>query len=128
MKYDTLDDVRERLDDSAQTEEAMLMRDVFTNVAAPLCSYWDGEHCWSLLAEPAHECACGLERPEQTPLSKVNFATEVAFNTLVEEANKQGLAVGPVMGLMYLPDQAITRQFQEACRAVLKSLGVGLEG
>lgn len=38
MKYDTLDDVRERLDDSAQTEEAMLMRDVFTNVAAPLCS------------------------------------------------------------------------------------------
>ena len=59
---------------------------------------------------------------EMTPLSKANFATEVAFGSLIKEASGVGLALNPVMGLMYLPDAAVTRQFQEACRAVLNSL------
>ncbi len=61
---------------------------------------------------------------EMTDLGKVDFATECAFGTLIQEAKHLGLTLNPVMGLMYLPDQATTRQFQEACRAVLKALGV----
>lgn len=53
---------------------------------------------------------------------KVNFATEVAFNALIGQAQQMGVPLTPVMGLMYLPDQAVTRQFQETCRAVLGSL------
>jgi hypothetical protein len=54
--------------------------------------------------------------------SKTNFATETAFNELINESRKLGLPLDPVMGLMYLPSQEVTRQFQEACRAVLSLL------
>jgi hypothetical protein len=61
---------------------------------------------------------------EPTDQQKVNTATEMAFGALVQYAKHVGLPVQPAMGLMYLPDQAVTRQFQVACRAVLKDLGV----
>jgi hypothetical protein len=63
------------------------------------------------------------KQPEPTPMGKANFATEVAFKSLIEQASALGISLHPVMGLMYLPDEAITRQFQEACRAVLEALG-----
>lgn len=50
------------------------------------------------------------------------FATEVAYNALVAEARALNIAVAPCMGLMYLPTQAVTEQFKEACAAVLKDL------
>lgn len=53
---------------------------------------------------------------------KINDATEVAFGALVQAAKLRGIPVGPVMGLMYLPTADLTRQFQEACRAVLDAL------
>ena len=63
-----------------------------------------------------------VPQPEMTDYSKVNFATEVAFNALLKEAKTLGLQVAPVMGLMYLPTQELTRQFQDACRAILLAL------
>jgi hypothetical protein len=64
-----------------------------------------------------------VPEPEMTPLDKINFAIEVGFNNLIESAKNSGLPIAPVAGLMYLPDQSVTRQFQEACRAVIASLG-----
>ena len=63
-----------------------------------------------------------VPKPEMDDYAKVNFATEVAFNTLVAEAKKLGLDIAPVMGLMYLPEQKLTSDFQDACRAILKSI------
>jgi hypothetical protein len=56
--------------------------------------------------------------PELSDYEKINYATEVAFGALLEQARSLGYPLS-AMGLMYLPDQAITRQFQEACRAVI---------
>jgi hypothetical protein len=53
---------------------------------------------------------------------KVQFATEVAFNSLLDEAKKLGLPLEPVMGLMYLPTSKLTSDFQTACRAILDAL------
>jgi hypothetical protein len=65
-----------------------------------------------------------VPEPELTPIDKLNFATEVAFSSLLKQAAELGLISTPVstVGLMYLPVQAVTRQFQEACRAVLALL------
>ncbi len=52
----------------------------------------------------------------------VNTATEIAFNALMRSASAGGVSLDPVMGLMYLPDPAVTQQFQQACRAVIDSL------
>ena len=62
--------------------------------------------------------------PEPTVYSKVQMATELSFAELIKRAKESGLPVQPVMGLMYLPEQAATREFQQGCRAVLKCLGV----
>lgn len=51
-----------------------------------------------------------------------NTATEFAFNELMRQAKASGLPIGPVMGLMYLPTQELTRNFQTACRAILDAL------
>jgi hypothetical protein len=56
---------------------------------------------------------------ERNDYGKVEFATEVAFNSLVEQAKKLGLKVGAVMGLMYLPTQEMTEAFKQACRTIL---------
>ncbi len=53
---------------------------------------------------------------------RAQFATEVAFSALVKQAKELGLEVSPVMGLMYLPDQKMTRAFQVACRTILLAL------
>lgn len=66
-----------------------------------------------------------VPKPEMTRLAKANFATECAFGELLKEAARLGMNLNPVMGLMYMPDQATTRLFQEACRAVLEALGSG---
>jgi hypothetical protein len=58
---------------------------------------------------------------------KTQFASECAFTELLRAAIKRGMKLEPAMGLMYLPDQAVTRQFQEACRAVIQSLAVPAE-
>ena len=67
-----------------------------------------------------------VSKPEMTDYEKINFSTEVAFENLLKQARLMGLSANPVMGLMYLPDQATTVQFQRACRAVLSSLGVNI--
>lgn len=58
-----------------------------------------------------------------TNYEKGQFATEVAFKAMREAAEKVGLPLWPSMGLMYLPTQAVTVQFQNACTAVMKDLG-----
>jgi hypothetical protein len=63
-----------------------------------------------------------VAKPEQTDQGRANYATEVAFAALLKTAAQAGLKLDPVMGLMYLPDEAVTTQFQSACRAVLASL------
>jgi hypothetical protein len=67
-----------------------------------------------------------VPKPQQTDYLKTEEATEQAFITLITAATKMGLKITPPMGLMYLPDQAVTRQFQDACRAVLASLAPGV--
>lgn len=63
-----------------------------------------------------------ISEPEMTDYGKVQFATEVAFTSLIEDAKKLGLNVSPVMGLMYLPTQEMTYAFQQACRTILLAL------
>ena len=61
-------------------------------------------------------------------MARVNTATECAFGTLLKEATAEGLSPDQPMGLMYLPDESVTRQFQLACRAALTCLNVrGIE-
>lgn len=69
-----------------------------------------------------------VPKPEMTDYAKVRTATEIAFGTLLSEAKRLGLPVLPAMGLMYMPTQEVTRQWQEACRAVLAALGVAAAG
>lgn len=57
-----------------------------------------------------------------TDYGRAQFATEVAFNALVKQAKESGLDVSPVMGLMYLSTQEMTRAFQQACRIILLAL------
>ena len=64
-----------------------------------------------------------VPHPTVTRYMRVNVATEFAFLALIEEARRQGLQVAPVMGLMYLPSQELTRRFQQACRDILSELG-----
>lgn len=59
-----------------------------------------------------------------TDYAKIQFATEVAFSSLIDQGKKLGLPLNPVMGLMYLPSQEVTRQFIDACRAVLASITI----
>ena len=67
-----------------------------------------------------------VPRPQMNDVNKENFAIEVAFNALVDAAQKEGIGLVPVMGLMYLPDQAVRQQFQDSCRAVLRCLKMGV--
>ena len=60
-------------------------------------------------------------KPKLDREGKINFAIEVAFDSLREQAAKQGLKVAPVH-LMYLADEKITQQFKDACRAVIGCL------
>jgi hypothetical protein len=62
------------------------------------------------------------EMPPMNDAQKVAFATEVAFASLTKEASKLGLKLDPVMGFVYLPDQAVCQHFKEACKAVVESL------
>jgi len=60
---------------------------------------------------------------------KIDFATEVAFNALLADLKKNGVIPTwlAVMGLMYLQDEAVTRQFQDACKAVVDCLKKSLK-
>jgi hypothetical protein len=69
-----------------------------------------------------------VPQPAHPIMERVDIATEVAFGALIKTATIEQLAPDPTMGLMYLPDEAVTRQFQVACRAVLTCLNVkGIE-
>lgn len=73
-----------------------------------------------------------VEVPKPDPpdnLAKANTATEYAFNALVSVAIHNGLIPSDhrPMGVMYLPNQAVTRLFQEACRSVIQCLGGTIE-
>ena len=63
-----------------------------------------------------------VPKPEMSDYGKTQFATEQAFNSLVQQAKKLGLQVGPCSGLVYLPTQELTRDFQFACRNILMAL------
>ena len=63
-----------------------------------------------------------VPKPEMTDYGRAQIATENAFGALVSTARKMGLDVSPVMGLMYLPTQEMTRDFQQACRTILLAL------
>ncbi len=63
-----------------------------------------------------------VPKPMMTAYGRANFATECAFTELLQQAKDAGLQVAPVMGLMYLPTQELTAQFQQACRAILLAL------
>ena len=65
-----------------------------------------------------------MDNGEVTDATKTERAIEGAFEALVKSAQEQGLAVVKPMGLMYLPTQSLTENFQAACRAVLASLRV----
>lgn len=60
--------------------------------------------------------------PEKTDYGRTQYATEVAFGSLISAAKSSGLDLQPVMGLMYLPSQELTRQFQVACQDILLAL------
>lgn len=60
--------------------------------------------------------------PAMTDYEKENFAIETAFSEMVNEARDLGLRVAPATGLMYLPTQKLTRDFQDAGRAILRAL------
>lgn len=63
---------------------------------------------------------------QESPGEKLDVAIEYAFNTLIKKALEDELLPpvlrGAVMGLMYLPDQKVTQQFKDACKAVIDCL------
>lgn len=64
-----------------------------------------------------------VPQPENDDYNKLQFATEVACDALINRAIKDGLLPFPVNPhLMYLPDQAVTQQFKDACKAVIDCL------
>lgn len=63
-----------------------------------------------------------IPKAVMTDYGKAAFATEVAFNDLLQQARIAGLQVGQVMGLEYLPDEKLSEDFKMACRAILLSL------
>lgn len=63
-----------------------------------------------------------IPKPQMTDYKRAQFATEVAFNTLVKQAKDSGLDMSPVMGLMYLPSEEMTSAFEQACRTILLAL------
>jgi len=63
-----------------------------------------------------------MPEPKMSDYERANFATEVAFNVLTKQAKTLGLPMLSVMGLLYLPTQELTRNFQEACHAILLAL------
>ena len=65
-----------------------------------------------------------VPQPGMSDYGRVQFATEVAFSSLIRQAAEIGLELSPVMGLMYLSSQQLTRDFQLACRAILSALAV----
>lgn len=59
-----------------------------------------------------------------TPYGCLQFATEMAYDTLVDQMIKYGLLPkGDNMHLMYNPSQKATQQFIDACHAVIAALG-----
>jgi len=60
--------------------------------------------------------------PAMTRYEAIQISTEYAFNALTNEAKRLGVGIAPVMGLMYLPDEGVTRTFQQACRTVIDLL------
>jgi hypothetical protein len=61
--------------------------------------------------------------PVMTPQKKANLCVESAFDELLTVAFKHFEGMKSTMGLMYLSDRDVTKQFQEACRAVLRLQG-----
>lgn len=69
-----------------------------------------------------------VQVPQSQPpnvMARVNTATEYAFGALLKAAIAEDLSRDQPMGLMYLPDESVTRQFQLACRAVLHRMRLG---
>lgn len=64
------------------------------------------------------------KKPPRMPndYARAEVATENAFRTLIQVAKEVGLEPAPVMGLVYLPEQKLTEDFKEACRAILMKL------
>lgn len=62
------------------------------------------------------------QKPPRSDYAKAQIATEDTFDELILRAKRQGLALAPCMGLMYLPTQELTRAFQDACRGILMAL------
>lgn len=64
-----------------------------------------------------------VPKPEIDDYSRLQFATEVACDALIDRAIHDGLlpiAINP--HLMYLPDQAVTQKFKDACKSVIDCL------
>lgn len=65
----------------------------------------------------------GISVPESEPqIDPVEFSTEVAFTSLVNEAKKLGMELAPVMGLEYLATEKLSEDFKEACGNILAAL------
>lgn len=64
------------------------------------------------------------KQPERTREGDIAFATECALQTLVNRAVLDGRLseMFQNIGLMYLPEQAVTQQFKDACSAVIVCL------
>lgn len=65
--------------------------------------------------------------PVMSEHKKEEIATEESFNALLNSLRKHDVKLKPVMGLMELPSQELTRQFQEACRAIIDMLRDGAQ-
>lgn len=61
---------------------------------------------------------------EMTNYEKARVTTEDAFDELIASAKRNGLQLSSELGLMYLPEQALTVNFQKACHEIFKALGV----
>lgn len=68
-----------------------------------------------------------VPKPQTTEHAKEQMAIEGgAFHGLITVAKAVGIELNPVMGLMELPEQKLTRDFIEACRAIIAALRVTL--
>jgi hypothetical protein len=63
-----------------------------------------------------------VPKPPRTEYGQTELAIEIAFGELLDAAFYCGLRINRPMGFMYLPTQKMTRDFQDACRAILAAL------
>lgn len=63
-----------------------------------------------------------VPKPQRSLAASIDIAVEMAFNALINTAQKEGINLSRPMGLMYLETEKLTEDFKEACHNIMTSI------